>query len=40
MGEIGEPMKLKIGVGERWKITCTYTLTVTTEFTMYPDNPP
>lgn len=33
---IGEPRK----VPEGWEITYRYTVSVTTEFTIYPDNPP
>ena len=33
---IKEPVK----TGDNWKITYSYTTIITTEFTVYPDNPP
>ncbi len=36
INRVTEPIK----VGEFWKITYQYKVTVTTEFTIYPDNPP
>ena len=38
--EIKKPEKAKIDGKDCWKIEYHYTLTVETEFTYYPDNPP
>jgi len=38
--EICQPKKVETDKGQGWEITYYYTLNVTTEFTIYPDNPP
>jgi len=38
--EISQPKKVKIDKRQGWEITYYYTIIVTTEFTIYPDNPP
>ncbi len=37
---IEEPKKIETEKGTAYKITYHYTVSVTTEFTVYPDNPP
>ena len=37
---LGNPFKIKYQGKDAWEITYDYTITVETEFTYYPDNPP
>jgi hypothetical protein len=40
INQIDEPIRAQFEEKNVWKITYTYTITVETEFTYYPDNPP
>jgi len=40
INEISKPKEIKTEKLNGWEITFKYTLTVVTEFTIYPDNPP